>query len=135
MSDELKYGRQDVDDPVVQAAMRSFRGSVHAWSEAACNHPRTAVAPAALRFAWRRAVVWVLTLVLSFGLIGMAAYERHEHNIISLQHEQQREQERQRVLAEQHAREAEDLLANVDSDVSREVPAAMEPLAQLMDEQ
>jgi hypothetical protein len=28
----------------------------------------------------------------------------------------------------------EDLLASVDSDVSREVPAAMEPLAQLMDD-
>jgi hypothetical protein len=28
----------------------------------------------------------------------------------------------------------QDLLATVDSDVSREVPAAMEPLAQLMDE-
>jgi len=28
----------------------------------------------------------------------------------------------------------QDLLATVDSDVSREVPAAMEPLAQMMDE-
>jgi hypothetical protein len=32
------------------------------------------------------------------------------------------------------AREEEDLLAKVDSDVSREVPVAMEPLARLMDE-
>jgi hypothetical protein len=40
--------------------------------------------------------------------------------------------EQQKVIAEQRAREEEDLLANVDSDVSREVPSAMEPLAQLM---
>jgi hypothetical protein len=40
--------------------------------------------------------------------------------------------EQQRLMAEQQAREEEDLLAKVDSDVSREVPSAMEPLAQLM---
>jgi hypothetical protein len=46
----------------------------------------------------------------------------------------QRDAERQRQMAEERAREAEDLLAKVDSDVSREVPNAMEPLAQLMAE-
>ena len=45
-----------------------------------------------------------------------------------------REAEHQRQVAEQRAREEEDLLAKVDSDVSREVPSAMEPLAQLMAE-
>jgi hypothetical protein len=43
--------------------------------------------------------------------------------------------ERERPVAQQQKQQArvedEDLLANVDSDVSREVPAAMEPLAQL----
>jgi hypothetical protein len=42
--------------------------------------------------------------------------------------------ERQRAAAEQRAREEEDLMARVDSDISREVPIAMEPLAQLMAE-
>jgi hypothetical protein len=41
-----------------------------------------------------------------------------------------------RLAAEQRNQqtheEEEDLLAKVDSDVSRQVPAAMEPLAQLM---
>jgi hypothetical protein len=46
----------------------------------------------------------------------------------------QREAENQRQLVEERAREAEDLLAKVDSDVSREVPDAMEPLARLMAE-
>jgi hypothetical protein len=41
----------------------------------------------------------------------------------------------ERQLAEQQkAQEDESLLATVDSDVSRSVPAAMEPLAQLMDD-
>ncbi len=44
--------------------------------------------------------------------------------------------EQQRLVAQQRERQArqedEDLLAKVDSDVSREVPLAMEPLAQLM---
>jgi ssDNA-specific exonuclease RecJ len=48
--------------------------------------------------------------------------------------EQQRLQEQ--LAAQQRSQQArqedEDLLAKVDSDVSRDVPAAMEPLAQLM---
>jgi hypothetical protein len=41
-----------------------------------------------------------------------------------------------KVSAAQDSAQAqdEDLLASVDSDVSRQVPAAMEPLAQLMDD-
>ena len=135
MSDELKFGQAAEDDPMVQTALRTFRGSVHAWSDAAYHRPRPAVAPVTQRFAWRRASAWALSVVLSFGLVGTTGYERHERNVIAQQQQQQREQERQRVLAEQRARETEDLLANVDSDVSRQVPAAMEPLAQLMDEQ
>jgi hypothetical protein len=44
------------------------------------------------------------------------------------------EAQRQRQLAANRAREEEELLAKVDSDVSRQVPSAMEPLAQLMAE-
>jgi hypothetical protein len=46
---------------------------------------------------------------------------------------EQRTAEQQKLLREQQAREEEeDLLSKVDSDVSRTVPSAMEPLAQLM---
>jgi hypothetical protein len=38
------------------------------------------------------------------------------------------------MAAQRAQAEEEDLLAQVDSDVSREVPSAMEPLAQLMAE-
>jgi hypothetical protein len=40
---------------------------------------------------------------------------------------------RQPTAVKRAASENEDLLATVDSDVSRQVPAAMEPLAQMMD--
>jgi hypothetical protein len=39
---------------------------------------------------------------------------------------------RQPTVVKSAASENEDLLATVDSDVSRQVPAAMEPLAQMM---
>jgi len=39
--------------------------------------------------------------------------------------------ERKRLATEQLAREEDELLAKVDSDVSRTVPSAMEPLAGL----
>jgi hypothetical protein len=47
--------------------------------------------------------------------------------------------EQERVAAQQRRnqqvrQEDEDLLAKVDSDVSREVPSALEPLAQMMAE-
>ena len=46
----------------------------------------------------------------------------------------QARQEAEQSAAANAATKDQDLLATVDSDVSREVPAAMEPLAQLMDE-
>jgi hypothetical protein len=48
---------------------------------------------------------------------------------------QARQAEQQRLAAAQRAQqEEEDLLAKVDSEVSRQVPTSMEPLARLMDE-
>ena len=38
------------------------------------------------------------------------------------------------AVKEEAGAQDENLLASVDKDVSREVPAAMEPLAQLMDD-
>ena len=118
----------DVDDAAMRAALKNFRSSVHAWSDAAYVRPRT-VALSQQGFAWRRVVGWVLSLAISAGLVGTAVYQRHLTGELAYQ-QQQREQ--QKLLAEKHARETEDLLAKVDSDVSREVPSAMEPLAQLM---
>lgn len=135
MTDKLKTAAPsaaELDDPMLQSALGDFRASVHAWSDAAYHRTRPALAPAPRRIAWRRSVTWALSLTLSAGIVGTAAYERLHHEQLARQAEQQRELEQQRALAEQHARETEALLAQIDSDVSRPVPSAMEPLAQLM---
>jgi hypothetical protein len=69
--------------------------------------------------------------VLVAGSVSGGVHERHQRQ------EQARiaaaqEAARQRVAAEQRAKDEEELLAKVDSEVSQEVPSAMEPLAQLM---
>ena len=120
-------------DPALLNALRDFRMSVHAWSEAAYHRPRSVFESAPRRKGWRRATAWALSCVLAVGVAAGGVHERHQ------QQEQARvaaaqEAEQQRRLAEQHAMEAEDLLAKVDRDVSRQVPNAMEPLAQLMAE-
>ena len=119
----------ELNDPILASALTSFRDSVHAWSDAAYHRPRTAPAPS--QIAWRRSLAWVLGLALSTGVAG-TAYVQHHHSVVARQQEQQREQMRQRQLAQQKSLESEELMANIDNDISREVPAAMEPLAQLM---
>jgi hypothetical protein len=121
-------------------ALANFRLSIHAWSEAAYSRPRTAVAAVAPRRVWRLALAWALSCVLIAGGASAGFWEHHQREMRSAA---ARVAEQQRLLAQhrdQLARQAEqqrldeDLLAKVDKDVSREVPAAMEPLAQLMAE-
>jgi hypothetical protein len=137
MTNEIRNNNNPVEadrnDAVLDAALRDFRASVHGWSDAAYNRPRPVMASTPQRTAWRRSAAWVLSLTLSFGVAGTAVYEHHHNAVIALEQQQrQKELERQRAMAEQRDKEAEELMANIDTDVSREVPAAMEPLAALM---
>jgi hypothetical protein len=76
---------------------------------------------------------WALAGVLMAGGVSGGFYERHEKELRTAA--AARVAEQQRATRELQAREdEEDLLAKVDSDVSRVVPSAMEPLAQLMAE-
>lgn len=122
-------------DARLDEALRDFRLSVHAWSEAALSRPRTALAPAHHRRVWRLAAGWALGCALVAGGVSGGFYEHHQRE---MKIAAARAAEQQRLAAAERdrlAREAEeDLLAKVDSDISREVPSAMEPLAQLMDE-
>jgi len=145
-SKQFSTGRQGGDDPDAQCAgprtdagslgdaelglaLRDFRSSVHAWSDAVHQRPRL-VEVAPRRMAWRKAAAWALGSVLVVGGAGggLLGYRlQQEHARIAA-----REAKHQRQLQEQRARQAEEELAQVDSDVSREVPAALEPLGQLM---
>jgi hypothetical protein len=118
-------------DPQLQGALQDFRLSVHAWSDAVLSRPRAI--PVSRSRVWRLAAAWSFSAVLvAAGVSGGGFYQYHHQQ---LQLEQAHQAELQRLAAEQRAKqEEEDLLAKVDSDVSRVVPTAMEPLARLMDE-
>jgi uncharacterized protein HemX len=121
-----------IEDPELERVLREFRLSVHAWSEAANNRPRVMIV-APRRTAWRRAAAWSLGSVLALGTAGGGVLE-YQHRQEQARIAAAREAEHQRQLMEQRAREAEEELAKVDSEVARQVPHALEPLVQWMSE-
>jgi hypothetical protein len=121
-------------DAVLEDALKSFRQSVHAWSDAAYVRPRGEVRVAA-HSGWRLATAWALGCVLTAGGVSGAVYERHHRQVLAAQAREAQQQKALQLAEQQRAQVTDaDLLATVDSDISRTVPAAMEPLAQLMDE-
>ena len=113
---------------------------MRAWSDAAYNRPRT-VQSIVVHRAWlgsvRLAAGWSLAVVLLAGTVSGGFYEHHRRvaaaHIAAVQKaEQERQAAAQRALDQ--AQQEDDVLASVDTDVSREVPSAMEPLAQLTNE-
>jgi hypothetical protein len=148
----------EMEDPVLAEALRHFKTSVDTWSEAAYSRPRTAVTTK--RHSWRLAAGWAFGCVMAFGCLAGGLYERfHSQELARIAvmkaAQQKAAHERLARVEKFDAREKElekhaavessdaatspvdtndDLLATLDTDVSREVPSAMEPLAQLMDE-
>ncbi|MGD0345407.1 MAG: hypothetical protein ABSA85_01555 [Terracidiphilus sp.] len=150
----------------LEQALKHFKASMDAWSDAAYSRPRTAaklaVRPAAA--GWRMAASWALGCLLAAGSLAGGVHEiyhRQELARIAAQKAAQQAAEQRAAAArvtvqpssvQQEKKTAaattrkvsatqdyagaqdDDLLASVDSDVSRDVPAAMEPLAQLMDD-
>ena len=146
---------EEIEDPMVAGALKYFKASVNAWSEATYTEPRTGVRMA--RHNWRLAAIWALGCLLAAGSLAGGLYERHvrqESARIEIMKAAIRAAEQKAALERKAAEEPvaattagkrqptavknaasadEDLLATVDNDVSRQVPAAMEPLAQMMD--
>ncbi len=122
-------------DEELELALVEFRSSIHAWSEAAYSQPRSMQAAVLRQKAWRLVAGWALGCALLAATVSGGVYEFHHRE--QMERIAARAAEQQRQLAAQRARiqarEEEELLAGVDSDVSREVPSAMEPLAQLME--
>jgi hypothetical protein len=123
-------------DPALKQALGDFKASVHAWSDAAYARPRS-VSKAVVRKSWQLAAGWSLAALLIAGTMSGGYYEHHQR-VVAAQRAAERaaEQQRQAALerAQKQAEEDEEMLATVDTAVSREVPAAMEPLAQLSEE-
>jgi hypothetical protein len=128
-------GKSTELEPELELALREFRQSVHAWSEAAISRPRLAIAAAPRKRLWRLVAGWTFGCVLAAGGLSAGVFEHHQQQM-RIARQQAVEQQRQR--AEQQTRQArltdEELLAKVDSDISQAVPSALEPLAQLMTE-
>ena len=123
-------------DEALDEALRDFRLSVHAWSEAAYCRPRRALAAAPRYRVWRLAAGWALGCVLVAGAVSGGVQVRHhkQQELARIAALKQAEATDRLRLAQEEKDRDEELLAKVDSDVSREVPSAMEPLAQLMAE-
>lgn len=118
-------------DPDLDAVLSDFRASVHAWSDAKYRSRALVLSSAPRRTLWRQSMAWALFVVLTATVVSAGLLQYHQKEVAH-QAAIQRELDRQRMISQQHARDTDDLLARVDSDVSREVPTAMEPLASLM---
>ncbi len=130
------FEQMEALDPVLQQALSEFKASVHAWSDAEFHRPRAVRSTVAQR-TWRLAVGWGLAAVLLAGTGSAGVYEHHQRQVAA-QAAAAREAERQREIAAEKAREQaqweDEMLASVDTAVSRAVPSAMEPLVQVADE-
>ncbi len=125
-------------DSEFEQAIVNFRQNVHAWSEAAfrsaAEFNRTRTLHATVHSTWRPVLAWALGCVVIAGGVSGGIYDHHRI-VVERQQAAARIAHERQLTAQQMAKEAdESLLANVDTDISRSVPAAMEPLAQLMDD-
>jgi hypothetical protein len=118
-------------DRNLDEALRNFKLSVDAWSEAAYSNRR--VGQAAPRRNWRPAAAWALGCALVASSVSGVVYQSHERQIEAKQAAAKLAAQ-QKQAADLKAADEEDLLASVDSDVSRQVPSAMEPLAQMTED-
>lgn len=120
-------------EPELREVLRHFKSSVDAWSEAMMSGPRPVHAQA--RTNWGLVTKWALGCVVFAGTVSGAMYQNHRQQEMA-KAAAARIAAQQRELAAQQAKEEEqeDIMAKVDSDVAREVPSALEPLASLMNE-
>jgi hypothetical protein len=120
-----------ISDLNLDEALRNFKLSVAAWSEAEYTTRR--VVELAPRRNWRPVAAWALGCALVASSISGVVYQRHEQQVQAKQ-AAARLAAQQKQAADQAAVDEEQLLASVDSDVSRQVPSAMEPLAQMAED-
>lgn len=138
----MRDGRKALEEPLepeLREALGNFKASVTAWSETMMSRPREVKAPP--RTNWGLVAKLALGCVVFAGTVSGGMYQNHRQQDIAKAEataaaaraaEQQRELAAQATAKEQSAQSPEDLMAKVDSDISREVPSALEPLASLM---
>jgi hypothetical protein len=130
-------------------ALSHFRQSVNVWSESVWSEGagQHRPVPTARTLGWRLAAGWAVVVLLAVVSLGGVAVRRGHRQVpavhpsmISAAAPVAAVQVGQSPAAELKPDrtvsgvEDEDLLAKVGSDVARQTPRALEPLAQLMDE-
>lgn len=147
------------ESPELKHAIEHFRASMDAWSDAALSRPRAVTKMAARPAAavWRKMAGWALGCLLVAGsLAGVFHAISHQQQMTKLAEQKPVPEAATQQISVRpaaapvtsapvtkttpssvHAKiatksEDEDLLASVDKDIARQVPEAMEPLAQLM---
>ena len=125
----------DISDKELETALHDFKSSIQAWSEAMYSRPRT-VAVEVRRRSWRVALGWAMGCLLVAGTVSGGVMERNHRIEAARAAAAQQAAEHQRQLREEQAAKESDegLLAGIDSDVSRQVPSALEPLAAMMND-
>ena len=121
-------------EPELREALGNFKASVDAWSDAMLSRPRARKAPA--RTNWSAVTKWALGCVVFVSTVSGGVYQNHQQQKAQKVEAARVAEQQQREMAAAKLAKAdeEDLMANVDSDVAREVPSALEPLATLMTE-
>ncbi len=121
-------------EPELREALGNFKASVDSWSNAMMSRPREAKAPS--RTNWSAVTKWALACVVFVGTLSGGVYQNHrQQEGAKAEAARVAEQQKREMATTQLAKEdEEDLMANVDSDVARQVPSALEPLASLMTE-
>ena len=124
----------EVMEPELREALGNFKSSVDAWSEAMTSRPREVKVPA--KANWGAVTKWALGCAVFMATVSGGVYQNHRQEEQARAAAAAQAAEQQREIAEQRAKEqsATDLMAKVDSDVAREVPSALEPLASLMND-
>jgi hypothetical protein len=119
-------------DLILDEALKNFKLSVDSWSESAYSTRR--IVESAPRRNWRPAAAWALGCALVASSVSGVVYKRHEVQLKAKQDAENRLVAQQKQAADLQTADEENLLASVDSDVSRQVPSAMEPLAQMAED-
>ena len=125
----------EMEDGELDAALKNFRTSVHAWAEAELARPRMVTAATPKR-VWRAAVGWALGCVLMVGGASGVVYEHGRQVAQARAAAEARQAELAREAAAKKAAESEDadaLLTKVNNDLARDVPMALDPLAGVED--
>lgn len=138
----MNFDKEDreLEDLEVQAALKNFRASVHAWSEEEYGRPRSARQSGLTRWVASPVLGWGLAAVLTATVVTVPISVHHERQVAAAEHAAQVEHDRlaaeaARLTASSVAANSVDdeyLLSHVDSDIAQATPDAMEPLASLM---